>query len=81
MVFMGKHKLQEGMTQADAEEGWVKYKAAAQKKGLKPLHANLSVEKGFAYCETEAPSAQAVRDAHSEAEIPLEDVIEVVTLE
>ena len=80
-VFIGKHKLMEGMTETDVKEGWGKYKASAQKNGLKPIHANYSIEKGFAYCETEAPSAQAVHDAHSQVEIPLEDVIEVVTLE
>ena len=78
---MGKHKLMEGMTEADVKEGWGKYKVAAKAKGLKTHHANYSIEKGFAYCETEASNAQDVRDAHSGAEIPLEDVIEVVTLE
>ena len=80
-VFLGKHKLTEGMTEADVKEGWGKYKASAQEKGLKPLHANFSVEAGFAYCETEAPNAQAVRDAHSAVEIPLEEVTEVVTVD
>lgn len=69
------------MTEEDIKEGWEKYKVAATQRGLKPLHANLSVANGFAYCETEAPNAQAVRDAHEAAEVPVEDVIEITVLE
>ncbi|MBI2594329.1 hypothetical protein HYW39_01385 [Candidatus Curtissbacteria bacterium] len=38
------------------------------------------MEKGFAYCQTEAQSADQVHQAHSNASIPLEDVVEVKTL-
>ena len=80
-VFMGKHKLSEDTTEEQMQEGWEKYKAAARARGLKPLHANYSLENGFAYCEAEAPSAQDVREAHEVSAIPLEDVVEVVTVD
>ena len=80
-VFMGIHKIPADMTADQVKEGYGKYKTAATAKGLTPRHANFSMEKGFAYCETEAASAQEVRDAHADAEIPLEDVVEVVTVD
>lgn len=58
-------------------EGYSKYKESAQAKGLKPLSAVYSKEKGFAYCQTEAENADQVRKAHKEINIPIEDVIEV----
>ena len=69
------------MTDEDATNGFNKYKEAAIKTGLTPLHAHYSLEKGFAYCVTEAQSADQVRQAHAQAEVPLEDVIEVKTVE
>lgn len=79
-VFLGKHKLDPGMNETQASDGWNKYKQSASSKGLKTLGAVVSVEKGFAYCQTEAESAQQVWDAHKEVQIPLEDVIEVKVL-
>lgn len=79
-VFLGVHKLVPGMSENDVREGYEKYKQGAMTKGLKPLGAIVSMEKGFAYCQTEAQSAQEVRDAHGGAAVPLEDVIEVKTL-
>lgn len=80
-VFLGIHKLTEGTSEDQVKEGWDKYKESATSKGLKPLGAVASVEKGFAYCQTEAESADQVRDAHQAVEIPLEDVVEVEKLE
>ena len=48
--------------------------------GLNATHVHYSLEKGFAYCLTEAQGADKVREAHASADIPLEDVIEVKTL-
>ncbi len=78
--FLGVHKLETGMTEADVNGGFNNYKESAEKMGLKPLHAHISMEKGFAYCLTEAPSAEEVRKAHENAAIPLEDVVEVKTI-
>lgn len=79
--FLGVHKLQEGMSEGDVRAGYTNYKESAVKMGLKPVHAHLSMEKGFAYCVTEAPSAEDVRRAHADVAIPLEDVIEIETIE
>lgn len=79
-VFLGIHKLMPGMTNTQVEEGYAKYKQSAQARGLHPLGAVYSMEKGFAYCQTEAQSADQVRDAHQNVAIPLEDVVEVTPL-
>lgn len=79
-IFLGVHKLPSEMTDSQATEGFEKYKESAKAKGLTPLSAVYSLEKGFAYCQTEAESQDQVREAHQDAAIPLEDVIEVKTL-
>jgi hypothetical protein len=78
-IFLGVHKLDK-WDETQISEGWNKYKESASSKGLKVLGAVFSLEKGFAYCQTEADSADQVREAHSAVEIPLEDVIEVKVL-
>lgn len=79
-VFLGVHKLQTGMSEEDVKEGFETYKKSAMEAGLKPLGAAVSLEKGFAYCQTEADSADQVKQAHAKVEIPLEDVIMVTSL-
>lgn len=79
-LFLGVHKLGEGMSEEDVSNGWNTYKQSASSKGLKTLGAVYSMEKGFAYCQTEAESADQIREAHQAVEIPLEDVIEVKPL-
>lgn len=78
--FLGVHKLDPSMSEADVVAGFETYKETATKMGLKPLHAHVSMEKGFAYCLTEANSAEEVQKAH-EGAAPLADVVEVKTLE
>lgn len=80
-VFMGIHKIPEGMQEAEVVRGWENYKASAKAGGLKPISAVVSLEKGFAYCQTDAQSSDQVRQAHTSASIPLEDVVEVKALE
>lgn len=79
-VFLGVHKIPAELTEEEIKQGWEKYRQNANSKGLKPLGAVYSLEKGFAYCQTEAESADQVRDAHETVVIPLEDVIEVKSL-
>lgn len=81
--FLGVHKTGEigVMSDEDATNGFHKYKEAASKMGLSATHAHYSLEKGFAYCITEAASADKVREAHDAAQIPIDDVIEVKTVE
>ncbi|MBI3282918.1 hypothetical protein HYZ70_02475 [Candidatus Curtissbacteria bacterium] len=42
----------------EATDGFRKYKDAASKMGLNATHAHYSLEKGFAYCITEAENAE-----------------------
>lgn len=79
-LFLGVHKLTAEMTDDQVAEGFEKYKESARAKGLTPLSAVYSLEKGFAYCQTEAQSADQVREAHADMAIPLEDVVEVKSL-
>ncbi|KKS05045.1 hypothetical protein A2W45_01640 [Candidatus Curtissbacteria bacterium RIFCSPHIGHO2_12_41_11] len=80
--FLGVHKSTDigVMTDQQAVDGFNKYKEAATKIGLNATHAYYSLEKGFAYCITEAESADKVREAHASIDMPLEDVIEVKTV-
>lgn len=68
------------MSEDEVKEGYETYKRSATEAGLKPLGAVVSLEKGFAYCQTEAESADQVREAHSKVEIPLEDAVMVTPL-
>ena len=80
--FLGVHKTAALGTATDqtAIDGFHKYKDEASKMGLNATHAHYSLEKGFAYCITEADSADKVREAHANIDMPLEDVIEVKTI-
>ena len=80
--FLGVHKSTDigVMTDQQSVDGFNKYKEAASKIGVNATHAYYSLEKGFAYCITEAESADKVREAHASVDIPLEDVIEVKTV-
>ncbi len=79
-IFLGVHKFPTDITDAQAAEGFEKYKAAASAKGITPLSAFYNIEKGIAYCQTEAENADQVKDAHAQADVPVEDVIEIKTL-
>ncbi len=78
-IFIGVHKLPETLSENEILEGWNGYKQEASKRGLRPIRVHYSLAKGVAYCETEAPSENDVREAHEGLKIPLEDVLEVKT--
>lgn len=78
--FLGVHKMPAGATDQQSTDNFNKYKEAADKMGLDAKQAYYSLEKGFAYCITEAESADKVKEAHASVDIPLEDVIEVKTV-
>lgn len=80
-LFLGVHKITSGVTKDTIQHGYQTYKQSAQGMGLKTLGAVYSMEKGFAYCQTEANSKEEVRKAHENVQIPLEDVIEVQAVE
>lgn len=69
------------MSEDEVEEKYDTYKDSAREAGLNPVRAIYNSEKGFAYCETEADSAEQVRAAHEKVNIPLEDVMEIIKLD
>jgi len=80
-TFLGVHNAKEaGLSHDQIANSFKSYKEAASKSGITAQHAYYSEEKGFAYCITEANSEEEVRKAHQEANIPLEDVVEVEIL-
>lgn len=80
-LFLGIHKIPEGMSLDDAREGWSAYKQNATEMGINPLHTAVSLERGFAYCQTEADSAEKVKEAHEKAGVPVDDVVEITKFE
>lgn len=76
-IFIGVHKIPTGLGEADIQNGWNSYKEEAVRRGLKPIRVRYNMAKGVAYCETEAPSENGVREAHESVQVPLEDVVEV----
>lgn len=80
-TFLGVHKIPGELTEEEIKQGWAGYRQKALEMGLKPLGAVYSMEKGFAYCQTEAESAEKVKEAHAGASVPLEEVVEIQKLE
>jgi len=76
-LFLGVHRLSAERSDALVENGWRSYCEGCRALGVKPLAVVYSVEKGVAYCQTEASSADDVWKAHEQVAIPLEDVLEV----
>ncbi len=79
-IYLGVHKFPKETKDEDIKENWEKYKKSAEKMGLKTINAVLNADMGLAYCFTEAGSTDQVKKAHSNANVPIEDVIEVSNL-
>jgi hypothetical protein len=79
-IFLGVHKFPAGVDNA-IDQNWEKYKESANELGINPIGALVSIEKGFAYCQTEADSIDQVKEAHDKVEIPFEEIIEVKNLD
>lgn len=71
----------EDVDEEKIKASWENYKAAATKRGLKPIRVHYNTDKKVGYCETEAPSATEVMEAHQEVAMPPQEIIEVKTLE
>ncbi len=56
-LFLGVHKLPGDLGEEGVKEGWAKYGENCEAMGLKAHSVVYSLEKGFAYCQTEADSA------------------------
>ena len=78
--FIGVHKVSLGTTEEQMRSAWEGYKQSCQSMGLKPLSLLYNLEKEVAYCQTEAGSADEVREAHQGVAVALDDVFEVKTL-
>ena len=76
-LFLGMHDMGGPSTDEETQANWSKYKAAAGKRGSKGLRVHYNSAKGKAFCLTEADSEDQVRAAHQDANIPLNDVLEV----
>lgn len=76
-LFLGVHKIPEGLSEEQIKEGWLSYCQSSETMGLKPLSVIYSLEKRFAYCQTEAETSEQVRQAHQSVALPLEEVVEV----
>lgn len=79
--FIGVHKMGGPVTEEMFGKSWESYKAAAEKRGLKPLRVNYSAEKGVGFCETEANSIDEVKAAHEDVGVIPEEIVEVKTSE
>ncbi len=77
-LFLGVHTLP---LPKSVTGSWESYKSTCTDLGISALHAYSSDEKGVAYCITEASSSDAVLEAHQKADVPVDDVFEVVRSE
>ncbi len=80
-TFLGVHDMGKAMTDDEIKSVWDSYKAACDKLGCSGMHVHYSGEKGRSYCLTEADSADEVQKAHDEAKVPVNEILEVKTLE
>ncbi len=80
-LFMGVHDKGEPVSDEMVTQNWEAYKTACVKLGLAPKHAHVSAQHGKAFCITEAASADLVQQAHDEANVPVNEVLEVVDLQ
>lgn len=76
-LYLGVHKIPQGMEDNQVREGFLGYRKNAMNQGLNAKMAVYSLARGFAYCLTEASSPDQIQAAHKKAAVPLEDVIEV----
>jgi len=79
-LFIGVHNMS-GITDDIAQQSWSAYKEACTRLGGNPKHTHYSLEKGKAFCLTEASSADIVQKGHDEANIPISEIIEVKELQ
>ncbi len=80
-LYLGVHKIPNGTMDQDIIDNYNKYKQSAQEKGINPVSAVYNIEKGFAYCQTEAESSEQVADAHAAVNVPVEEIIEIKPLQ
>jgi hypothetical protein len=80
-TFLGLHDMGASSPDEQMKSAWEAYKAACGKLGAKGLHVHFNAGKGRAFCLTEADSADTVQKAHTEAGVPVNEVLEVQTAE
>lgn len=73
-----ERNLPEGLTEADIDAAARRAVAVnSTLDGVRWIHSNLAVDRSKFFCEYDAPSAEAVREAARLAEIPCDTVTEV----
>ncbi len=80
-LFMGVHDKGGPVTDEMVTQNWEAYKAACVKFACSPKHAHVSAQHGKAFCITEAASADLVQQAHDDAKVPVNEILEVVDLQ
>jgi hypothetical protein len=79
-LFMGIHDMG-GTVAVDAVvQNWDKYKEACVEMGCTPQHAHYNAGQGKAFCITEADSADTVQKAHDNANVPVNEILEIKDL-
>ncbi len=79
-LFLGIHNMGDGVTDEVVLQSWEAYKTACESLGCSAKHAHANARQGRAFCITEATSANLVQQAHDEAKVPVNEIIEVVDL-
>ncbi len=79
-LFIGLHNMGDGVTEEMVEQSWEAYKAACAELGCSAQQVHASAEQGRAFCITEAASADLVKQAHDQANVPVNEVLEVKEL-
>jgi len=79
-IFLGIHNMGDGVTDDMVRQSWAAYKAACAKLGCQAQHAHYNAKQGRAFCITEAVSADMVQKAHDEANVQVNEVIEIKDL-
>lgn len=79
-LFIGIHNMGGPVSDEAVANNWESYKAACTSLGCSPKHAHSNAGQGKAFCLTEADTADLVQKAHDNANVPVNEIIEVKEL-
>ncbi len=80
-LFMGLHNMGGSITDEKMKQNWEAYKEACASLGCSAKHAHANTQQGKAFCITEADSADLVQKAHDDAQVPVNEILEVQDLQ
>ncbi|HSW85626.1 MAG TPA: nickel-binding protein [Candidatus Saccharimonadales bacterium] len=78
--FLGIHDVNDLLVDTTKElagDPWEAYKTVCAAHNCKPLHVHFNKSVGKAFCVTEANASTDVQAAHDDANLKLQDLIEV----